>query len=76
PWLLVNLATASTAAFIASRFEDTVSHIVILAFLMSIVAGIAGNSGNQTMTMVIRAIAVGRVSRSSTWNLVKREIKI
>ncbi|MAL00735.1 magnesium transporter [Pusillimonas sp. DMV24BSW_D] len=76
PWLLVNLATASTAAFIASRFEDTVSQIVILAFLMSIVAGIAGNSGNQTMTMVIRAIAVGRVSGASTWNLVKREIKI
>src|SRR5690554_4681153 len=76
PWLLVNLATASTAAFIASRFEETVSQIVILAFLMSIVAGIAGNSGNQTMTMVIRAIAVGRVSGASTWNLVKREIKI
>jgi magnesium transporter len=76
PWLLVNLATASTAAFIASRFEETVSQIVILAFLMSIVAGIAGNSGNQTMTMIIRAIAVGRVSGASTWNLVKREIKI
>src|SRR5690606_34743804 len=39
PWLLVNLVTASTAAFVASRFEGTVSHIVVLAFLMSIVAG-------------------------------------
>lgn len=76
PWLLVNLCTASTAAFVASRFEDTVSHIVILAFLMSIVAGIAGNSGNQTMTMIIRALAVGRVTGSNSWQLVKREMTV
>ena len=76
PWLLVNLCTASTAAFIASRFEDTVSHIVILAFLMSIVAGIGGNSGNQTMTLVIRALAVGRVNSANIWQLVKRELMI
>jgi len=76
PWLLVNLCTASIAAFIASRFEDTVSHIVILAFLMSIVAGIGGNSGNQTMTLVIRALAVGRVNNSNLWQMVKRELMI
>lgn len=76
PWLLVNLFTASTAAFIASRFEATVSHIVVLAFLMSIVAGIGGNSGNQTMTLVIRALAVGRVNSANIWQLVKRELSI
>jgi len=76
PWLLVNLFTASVASFVASRFEDTVSHIVILAFLMSIVAGIGGNSGNQTMTMIIRALAVGRVSGSNSWQLVKRELLV
>ncbi|MFA5598815.1 MAG: magnesium transporter [Pusillimonas sp.] len=76
PWLMVNLVTASVASFVASRFEDTVSHIVILAFLMSIVAGIGGNSGNQTMTMIIRALAVGRVTGASTWQLVQREIKV
>ncbi|GAB2898064.1 magnesium transporter [Paralcaligenes sp. KSB-10] len=76
PWLLVNLCTASTASFIASRFEETVSHIVILAFLMSIVAGIGGNSGNQTMTMIIRALAVGRVTGANAWQLVKRELYV
>jgi len=76
PWLLVNLCTASIAAFIASRFEGTVSHIVVLAFLMSIVAGIGGNSGNQTMTLVIRALAVGRVNNSNLWQMVKRELSI
>lgn len=74
PWLLINLCTASIASLVASRFEGTVSHIVILAFLMSIVAGIGGNSGNQTMTMIIRALAVGRVNGSNAWQLVRREI--
>lgn len=74
PWLLINLMTASIASVVASRFEDTVSHIVILAFLMSIVAGIGGNSGNQTMTMVIRALAVGRVNQKNARALLRREI--
>lgn len=76
PWLFVNLCTASIASVVASRFEDTVSQIVILAFLMSIVAGIGGNSGNQTMTMIIRALAVGRVTGSNLWQLVKREMVV
>jgi len=76
PWLLINLCTASTASFVASRFENTVSHIVILAFLMSIVAGIGGNSGNQTMTIIIRALAMGRVNAANAWRLVKRELVV
>ena len=74
PWLLINLITASIASVVASRFEGTVSHIVILAFLMSIVAGIGGNSGNQTMTMVIRALAVGRVNQKNARTLLRREL--
>lgn len=76
PWLLVNLVTAATASFVASRFEDTVSAIVVLAFLMSIVAGIGGNSGNQTMTLIIRALAVGRISGKNIWQLIKRELLV
>ncbi len=76
PWLMVNLMTAATASLVASRFEHTVSQIVILAFLMSIVAGIGGNSGNQTMTMVIRALAVGRVTGANIRQLVMREMKV
>lgn len=76
PWLLINLCTASIASLVASRFEGTVSHIVILAFLMSIVAGIGGNSGNQTMTMIIRAMATGRVTSANIWQLVIRELRV
>lgn len=76
PWLLLNLVTASVAAFIASRFETTVGQIVILAFLMSIVAGIGGNSGNQTMTLIIRALALGRISTSNVRQLVAKEVTV
>jgi magnesium transporter len=74
PWLLLNLLTASTAAYVASRFEGTVSHIVILAFLMSIVAGIGGNSGNQTMTLIIRALALGQITNANVRRLVTKEL--
>ena len=70
----VHLCTAATASFVASQFEGTVSQIVILAFLMSIVAGIGGNSGNQTMTLIIRALAMGRITGRNLWQLVKREL--
>jgi magnesium transporter len=74
PWLLLNLFTASTAAYVASRFEGTVSHIVILAFLMSIVAGIGGNSGNQTMTLIIRALALGQITSANVRRLATKEL--
>jgi magnesium transporter len=76
PWLLLNLVTASLAAFVASRFEGTVEHIVMLAFLMSIVAGIAGNSGNQTMTLLIRSLALGQVTSGNLRRLVQKELAV
>jgi magnesium transporter len=74
PWLLLNLCTAGIASYVASRFEGTVSQIVMLAFLMSIVAGIGGNSGNQTMTLIIRALALGQITRANMQRLVTKEI--
>jgi magnesium transporter len=76
PWLLLNLFTASFAAFVASRFEGTVEQIVMLAFLMSIVAGIAGNSGNQTMTLLIRSLALGQVTSGNLRRLVQKELAV
>ncbi|AIL32375.1 magnesium transporter [Basilea psittacipulmonis DSM 24701] len=77
PWLLFNLLTASCASIVAAQFESTVNQIVILAFLMSIVAGIGGNSGNQTMALVIRAIADDHsISKSTVFRMLAREIKV
>ena len=75
PWLLLNLITAGIASYVASRFEATVGQIVMLAFLMSIVAGIAGNSGNQTMTLIIRGIALGQVTAGNLRRLILKEIQ-
>jgi magnesium transporter len=76
PWLLLNLLTASIASYVASRFESTVGRIVILAFLMSIVAGIGGNSGNQTMTLIIRALALNRITGASVRQLAQKELAV
>jgi magnesium transporter len=76
PWLLLNLITAGVASYVASRFEGTVSQIVMLAFLMSIVAGIAGNSGNQTMTLIVRALALGQISRENVKRLMAKELAV
>ena len=76
PWLLVNLCTAGFASYVASRFEGTISHIVALAFLMSIVAGIGGNSGNQTMTLIIRALALGQITSANMHDLIKKEFTV
>ncbi|TDR33192.1 magnesium transporter [Hydromonas duriensis] len=76
PWLLVNLFTAGTASYVASRFDGTVQQIVVLAFLMSIVAGIGGNSGNQTMTLIIRALALGQITGANLSDLVRKELAV
>jgi len=60
-WLAINLVTAFVASRVIGMFEDSIEKLVALAALMPIVAGIGGNSGNQTTTMIVRAIAMGQV---------------
>ncbi len=75
-WLGVNLVTAFVAATVISQFEDTIGKIVALAVLMPIVAGMGGNAGTQTMTVVIRALATKELSRSNTWRMVGKEFAV
>ncbi len=75
-WLALNLCTAFFASRVIGAFEDTIERIVALAALMPIVAGIAGNSGNQTMTLVIRSIALGHVNLSNARKLFLKELLI
>ena len=60
-WLAVNLCTAFVASRVIGMFESTISQLVALAALMPIVAGIGGNTGNQTITMIVRALALRQV---------------
>ena len=75
-WLAVNLGTAFFASRVIGAFEDTIERVVALAALMPIVAGIAGNSGNQTMTLFIRSLALGQVSASTARRLFVKEVSI
>jgi magnesium transporter len=75
-WLGLNLCTAFFASRVIGGFEGTIEKVVALAALMPIVAGIAGNSGNQTMTLIIRSLALGQVNASNARRLVAKELAI
>jgi len=72
-WLGINLATAFLAAWVIGRFEDTIQQLVALAVLMPIVAGMGGIAGSQTLTIAIRGIALGQISKSNAKALMIKE---
>jgi magnesium transporter len=70
PWLLVNMATAFLAASIVSLFESTIAQAAMLAAFMPIVAGQGGNAGTQTMTIIVRSLALKEIEpRDTLWAL-------
>jgi magnesium transporter len=75
-WLGVNLFTAIMAGLVVQRFEGTIEKVAALAALMPIVAGMGGNAGTQTVTLMIRSLALGQVQwRDARW-LVLREMGV
>ena len=75
-WLAINLVTAFVASRVIGLFEDSIGQLVALAALMPIIAGIGGNSGNQTTTMIVRALALGQITRDSARPLLIKEIGV
>jgi magnesium transporter len=75
-WLAINLVTAFIASRVIGIFEGSIEKIVALAALMPIVAGIGGNSGNQTITMIVRALALGQITGASARKLFAKEIGV
>lgn len=75
-WLAINLVTAFIASRVIDLFEGSIAQLVALAALMPIVAGIGGNAGNQTITMIVRAIAMGQVEPSAVWRLLGKEVGV
>jgi magnesium transporter len=75
-WLAINLVTAFMASRVIGLFEDSIEKLVALAALMPIVAGIGGNSGNQTITMIVRAMALDQVSTGNTARLIRKELGV
>jgi magnesium transporter len=75
-WLAVNLVTAFIASRVIGLFENSIAQLVALAALMPIVAGISGNSGNQTITMIVRALALGQITAANARKLFAKEIGV
>lgn len=75
-WLAVNLVTALMAAAVSDLFEETLSQMAVLAILNTIVPSMGGVAGNQTLTLVIRGMALGHVSPSNSRWLVSKELAI
>jgi magnesium transporter len=75
-WLAVNLVTAFIASRVIGVFENSIAHLVALAALMPIIAGIGGNSGNQTITMIVRALALNQITRDNARKLFVKELGV
>jgi len=75
-WLGVNLMTAVLASIVIYLFQDTIEQVVYLAVLMPIVANMGGVAGTQTLTLVIRSLALGHISPSNSRWLLTRELGV
>ena len=76
PWLYINLITTFLAALVISIFESTIAQVVALAVFLPIVAGQGGIGGTQTLTLVVRSMALGELSRRGRWRLLFREVSL
>jgi magnesium transporter len=75
-WLGINLATAFLAAWVIGRFEATIEQLVALAILMPVVASMGGVAGSQTLTIVIRGLALGQIGSANARLLLYQELAI
>ena len=76
PWLAVNLMTAFLAAGVVALFEGTIDLFPVLAIFMPIVAGMGGNAGTQTLTVVVRGIALGELSWTNSRKALVKEVAV
>jgi magnesium transporter len=73
PWLLVNLGTAFLAASVVGLFKGTIDQVVALAIYMPVVAGMGGNAATQTLTVIVRGIALGELTWGNTRKALLKE---
>lgn len=75
-WLLINLPTALLAGMVVNRFEGTVQKVAALAVFMPIIAGMGGNAGIQTLTLIVRSMALGEIPLKDGWRILGRELLV
>lgn len=76
PWLIVNLFTAFIAASAISIFDSVIAQVAALASMMTMVSGMGGNAGSQSLSLTIRSLTLGEVNLKEDWKLVFREMLI
>ncbi len=75
-WLSVNLLTAIFASFVIGVFEETLQSFVALAILMPIVASMGGNAGTQSLTVVVRQLALGDIAKHDAFRTIRKEVTL
>lgn len=74
PWLIVNLATALLASSVIAHFDGTISQIVALSAVMTIISGMGGNAGTQSLTIVVRALSLGEIDKDNGLKILFKEV--
>jgi magnesium transporter len=76
PWLIVNLATAFLAAAVVGLFEGTIAQVTAVAIFMPIVAGMGGNAATQTLTVIVRGLALGELTWVNARKALMKELTV
>lgn len=76
PWLIVNLATAFISSMIVAQFESTIAKVAVLAAIMPIIAGLGGSAGSQTLSVVIRSLAMGELHLRDSYPIIRKQIAV
>ena len=76
PWLVINLATAMLAATVVALYEPTIAKFAFLAVFMPVVAGMGGNCGTQSLTVIVRGLALGEVTWENSRLTLLKEISV
>ena len=74
PWLAVNLVTALLASTVIAQFNGTIEKIVALSAVMTIISGMGGNAGTQSLTMVVRALSLNEIDKDNGKLILRKEI--
>lgn len=75
-WLGINMITAFLSASVVDQFQTTIDKIVLLAVLMPVVPSMGGAAGNQSLTIITRAIALGQIDRTNARGILRRELLV
>lgn len=76
PWIYLNTATALFASWVISNFEWLIAQVAILAAFQSVVAGLGGNTASQNVAMIVRSLALGKITSKLFWRIMARQIAV